>query len=114
MFIDAGTVAYATHARIVGTIIDHGDSRGRNGGGAHRAGLKRDPQLGAGQAFGPKRGTGLADCDDFGMGGGVGKLARAIAGTGQHPAIGPDQHRAHGHLAAQGGCAGLIQRLGHM
>ena len=105
---------HPAHPGVLGTVIEHRDPRGRDGGGAHRAGLQRDPQPRAGQAFRPQGRAGFANRQDLGMGGRVGQRPGAVAGPRQHAAIGADQNGTDRHLAPQGGGARLIQRLGHM
>jgi FkbM family methyltransferase len=107
---DAGAVQDAAGFRIARSEIEPGDAGEGNRRGAHRAGFQRDVKRMAGQTFRPGRGAGRAQDKDFGMRGRVGQFARAVAGLRHHPAGGVQHHRAHRHLAARGGGAGLKQR----
>ena len=114
MVEDPRPVPHAAHARIVGPVIDDSNARGRDRGGAHRAGFQRHPQARAGQPFRAQHAARLADGKDLGMGSGVGQLARAVAGTGQDATGCVGQDRPHRNLAAGSGGAGLIHCRGHM
>lgn len=66
------------------------------------------------QALRSGGGAGGADDLNLGMGGRIAKFPRAVAIGGNDAALRIDQHRAHRHLAAQGGGTGLIKGLIHM
>ena len=84
------------------------DARVADRRGAHRAGLQRDIEIAAGQAWPAARTGGGADHQRLGMGGGIGQLLGAVAVAGQHLSVfGFHQDSAHRHLAARTGRLGL-------
>lgn len=81
--------------------------------GAHRAGLQGHVEGAAVQPGPPQAFGGFADRQDFRMRGGIGQFERPVAGSGQHPALGIDQNRAHRHLVAGRRRPGFRQRHVH-
>ena len=101
---DARAVLDAAALGIGRAVIEAADAGEGNGLRAHGAGLQRDIKIAARQPFRPERVGGLADHQHFGMGRGVGRLARAVARHRDHPpSCALDQHGAHRHLTARGG-----------
>ena len=109
-----GAVLDAAALGIGGAEVEPADARKRDGRRAHRAGLQRDVEVGAVEPLRPLRRAGLADRQHLGMRRGIGQLARAVAGAGQHAAVGAHHHRADRHLAARAGGLGLGEGRQHM
>lgn len=105
---DACAMRDAAGLGIRRAVIQPPESCAGNGPGTHRAGLKRHVEIVTRKTLHPKQSTGLSDRKDLGMGGRIVQLARAVSGSGNHLAIGCDDHRADGHLAACCGAAGLL------
>src|SRR6267154_1733021 len=73
---------------VVGAVDEAGDAGLNDGAGAHAAGLDGDVKGGVGEAVVAEEASGLAEDDDFGVGGGVTIAGGAVAGTGEDLAIG--------------------------
>ena len=93
---------------VCGTVVKAGDAGGRDCACADWAGFQRDVQIVTGKALGICCAASCADGEDFGMGGGIGKLAGAVSGGGNDYAF-FDHDCANGDLAAHGRHAGLFQ-----
>ena len=110
---DARAVLDAAALGIGRAVVDAPDAREGDRLGAHRAGLERDVEIALDQPRRAElRGRG-ADRQQLGMGRRVAISLRAIAGFGQHRAVGADDHRADRHLAPLCGCARLLQCAFH-
>jgi 23S rRNA pseudouridine2605 synthase len=81
-----------------------------DGARAHGAGLERHIKRGAVEPFIAKPAGAGAQGQHFRMGRGIAELHNAVAGAGQHVAVGGDENGAHGHFAALGRLFGLLER----
>ncbi len=76
---------------------------------AHRARLQRYKQVVAGDALRAFLAADIANHQNFGMGGGIGQFAGAVAVAGDDFAIGAvDQNRANRHFVPGAGGKGLF------
>lgn len=66
------------------------------------------------QPLGPERRTGGADHEYLGMGRGIGKFPRPVAGARNDLPCRIDQHRTHRNLAAEGSSFCFGERYIHM
>ena len=69
---------------VVGAVDQASDAGVDHGSGAHGAGLDGDEELAVAQAMVAEGGAGLAQGDDFGVGGGVAVADGAVAGAGEN------------------------------
>ena len=81
---------------------------------AHGAGLERHVEVVAREAFGAQAPARLADREHLGVRGGVGELARAVAGGGDDKTVGGDDDGADRHLAAAARGCRLGERAIHV
>lgn len=110
---EAGAVVDAAAFGVVGAEDDASEAEMDGGGGAHWAGFEGHDQGAADQAGGAEHRRGVAHGEEFGVGGGVVVAFDAVAGLGQHGAVGGEHHGADRDLARRGGGAGLGQRGRH-
>ena len=89
-------------------VVEAADAGVADGAGAHRAGLQRDIEIAIGEPGVSEPARGLADRQHFGMGGGVGIFAGAVAGA-RDDFAGAGYRRANGRLAARFGGAGFLE-----
>lgn len=95
----------------IGRSVDEAsDARVEDGAGAHGAGFERDVERAAFVLFVQQtivfeRATGLAECDDFGVGGGIVVAEDAVLATGDDLALVNDD-------GADGNFAGLLGGVG--
>ncbi len=76
---------------------------------AHRARLQRHEQVVTGNALRAFLAADIADHQNFGMGGGIGQFAGAVAASGDDfPAGAVDQNRANRHFVPGAGGKGLF------
>src|SRR5258706_2388923 len=97
---------------VVGTVDETGDAGLNDGAGAHAAGLDRDVERGVGETVVAEEASGLAEDDDFGVGGGVTIADGAVAGTGEDLAV-MDKDSADGDFAGCRCGAGFGQGFLH-
>ncbi len=93
---------------VGGGVDDAAQAGVGDGAGAHGAGFERDVQVATIEPAGAAGGQGSADGHEFGVGGGIGELAHAIALGGEDaPAL--HDHGTHRCLARFGGFGGEIE-----
>jgi len=97
---------------VVGAVDEAGDAGLNDGAGAHAAGLDGDVKGGVGEAVVAEEASGLAEDDDFGVGGGVTIAGGAVAGTGEDLAV-VDKDSADGDFAGCRCGAGFGQGFLH-
>ena len=110
---DAWALFNAAALRVTRAINEESDTSLGDGRGAHRAGLECDVKAVAGEALAAGSGASGADRKDFGMGAGVAKFERAVAGGGYYAAIRRADCGTYWHFTARGGSAGFIKRARH-
>jgi len=111
---DARPVLDAAAFWIRGTPVETPQASQRDGGRTHRAGLERNIDIGTVEALRAAHGTGLTNGQHLGVRRGIGELARAVAGTGEHAAVAGHHHRTHRHLAARRGSFCFCKGRKHM
>jgi len=110
---DARPVLHAAALGVERAEVEPADAGERYGGGAHRARLQGDVEIGLRQPLRAQRRAGGADGQHLGVRGGVGQLARAVAGAGENLATGRDDG-ANRHLAAHRSSLSLGEGGEHM
>jgi hypothetical protein len=97
---------------IVGAVDEARDTGLDDGAGAHAAGLDGDVERGVDETVVAEKTRGFAQCDNFGVGGGVAIADGAVARTRQDLAF-MDEHSADGDFAGCGGGTGFGERFLH-
>ena len=111
---NARTLGDAAGFWIRGPIVDPRNPSLRDGAGAHGARFERNIEVAAREAFISKSFAGLADRENFGVGGWIMQLSSAVSCGCQYGPIRCHKHRAHRDFAPFRGLARLGQRLFHM
>ncbi len=93
--------------------IEAADAGKGDGGGAHGAGFERHIEVAIAQPFAAELGAGGADGEQLGMRGRVAHGEGAVAGAGQHLAVGAHHHGADRHFAEVASAFGLLEGKVH-
>jgi hypothetical protein len=97
---------------VVSAVDEAGDAGLDDGAGAHAAGLDGDVERGVGETVVAEKTRGLAQGNDFGVGGGVAIADGAVPATGEDLA-GADEYGADWDFAGFGCGARLNERFLH-
>ena len=104
--LEAGTERAAFG--VVGGVDEARNPRLDDRASAHGAGLEGNVEDGAGEAVVAEKARGLANNDNFGVGGGVIIADSAIAREGENGIV-MDEHGANGDFAGVGRGAGFVE-----